>query len=33
MLIKEFNKKVRIDNVLRLPETVWESNLALSLGF
>jgi len=33
MLIEGLNNKMRIDNVLRLPETVWDSNLTVSLGF
>ena len=32
-LIEGLNKKVRIDNVLRLPETIRDSSVCESLGF
>ena len=33
MLIEELNKKVKIDNVLRLFETIRDSSVCESLGF
>jgi hypothetical protein len=33
MLIEGLNKKVRIDNVLRLTETVGDNGVCESLGF
>ena len=33
MLIEGLNKKVRIDNILRLTETVWDNEVCESLGF